>query len=248
MRAGGGAERDLRHLVGLRSGRGRGAGSSSASPSPAAPGQQRHGVHDLDRAAAPRGRPWRSAAGSRDCRRRPRRRRSRGCGRSSGRAGGPPSRARAGCRRRRCRSRGRCRQLDQPQAGDAPQQRARRAADALAVRQVTGVVVGHGDRSRASGRSASASSSLTSRTRARQARGRGVRQPVAVLPHRRAAARRVRDDPVDVGGKRRRQRRGPLPEIVEPAGVQLERAAAALARAGRRRRSPPARAGARCRG
>ena len=90
------------------------------------------------------------------------------------------------------------------------------APDALGVRQVAGVVVGHA--SPAAGAAAatgpsSTSTSETSRTFAANAGGplgvrRVVGEQLAVLLHRRAAAGRVDHDALDPGGARRRRPAG----------------------------------------
>jgi len=119
-------------------------------------------------------------------------------------------------------------QLDQREARDASQQRARLAPHLLAVRQMTGVVIGDGQRHRPE-RQRGVGQHLGDVTHATgQPRGRRVRQPVIVLAHGRAAAGGVGDHPVDVVRHRRRECGGALLEHLGVAGVQFERATAPL--------------------
>jgi hypothetical protein len=58
--------------------------------------------------------------------------------------------------------------------------------------------------------------------------GREFREPVGVFLHRRAAARRVGDDEVEIGGKGRRECTGASGVGVGSPGVEIEGAATPL--------------------
>ncbi len=120
-------------------------------------------------------------------------------------------------------------QLDEREARDAPEQLARLVADPLAVRQMAGVVVRHGDVEPAQ-RQVRAGQDLADVASARRERPRRrcVRQPVRVLLHRGATAGGVADDEVDAGAERPCQRRRLRAEFVEPPRVKIQGAAAPL--------------------
>src|SRR5438093_190572 len=117
------------------------------------------------------------------------------------------------------------RELHEPEAGDPPEELPRLLAHALAVGEVTGIVIRHGQLE-ATEWQWGVREQLRHVARP-QGKPPRLPHPVAVLLHRRAAPRRVGHDPVDVGERRHEPSRARA-EVVDPARVELERAAAAL--------------------
>ena len=188
---------------------------------------------------SPPGRPsTRSESGSRGFRWRPRPAAARRCSAPCARRARRPRPARRGCRCRRCRSRCPVRpELSDLEAWNRAQQIARLRSDALRVRQMAGIVVDDPglDRVPHRARLADLDEHLRDVAHTRRegvgARGprRIVREQLAVLLHRRPAAGGVDDDPIDAGllecGDQPSRERA---RLVDPSGVERQRAAAPL--------------------
>src|SRR6266851_18325 len=116
--------------------------------------------------------------------------------------------------------------LDEPEPGDPAQKLARLLPDPLAVDQVTGIVVR--DRQiEGPERQVGAGQHFRDIANAR-GEARELGNPMAVLLHRRAAARGVGDDEIEVVGKRAGERARAGRMGIHSPGVKLEGTAAAL--------------------